>query len=174
VKKAKAEYPSEKNYSNIEVDLLIRANRMDQAIEGLQGIVDNGSPTKETYYTLAYLQWNNEELAKAEATAMKAIELDPNYTDALYVAASAIYNIAAEYMTEANTTVDDDDKYKELKEKATQRFKDAQPLFEKCLEADPNDLYSLRPLSTIYNQLGMNDKSMAMLDRIDAIEAGGE
>ena len=172
VAKAKEEFPDEKNYDNIEVDLLIRANKMDQAISGLQEIVDKGNPTKETYYTLAYLQWNNEDLASAEKTALKAIEIDPNYTDALYVAASAIFNSAAEVMTEANTTMDDDDKYAKLKEQALSRFKEAQPYFEKCLEADANDLYSLRPLSTIYSQLGMNDKSLEMLDRIDKIEGG--
>ena len=146
--KAKADYPEEKNYNNIEVELLIRADKMDEAIGGLQGIVDAGDATKESYYTLSYLYWNNEELDKAEATAKKALELDSDYVDALYVAASVIYTQAANYMTEANTTIDDDDKYTEFKEKAASRFRDAQPMYVKCLAADPNDLYYLRPLST--------------------------
>ena len=174
VRKAKVAFPEEKNFNNWEVDLLIKAERIDQAIAGLQGLIDAGGASKETYYTLSYLQWNNEELDKAEKTAMEALKLDPNYTDALYVAASAIYNQAADFMTTANTTVDDDAKYKELKEKAAARFKDALPLFERCLAADANDLYYLRPLSTIYDQLGMGDKRDEMLDRIDAIEGGGE
>ncbi len=171
-RKAQEDFPDDKTFDSWEVDLLIKAEKMDEAIEGLKGLVEAGNASKQTYYTLAYLQWNNGDLAIAEQTAMEALKLDPDYLDALYVAASAIYNQAAELMTEANTTIDDDAKYKELKDKAASRFKDAQPLFEKCLAADPNDLYSLRPLSTIYDQLGFDDKRDAMLDRIDKIEGG--
>lgn len=172
LRKAKAEFPDDKLYSQWEVDLLIQVDQMDEAIEGLNKLVEQGNAEKNIYYMLAYLQWNNEEYPAALANAKKALEMDPNYGEALYVAGSVIYNEGADLMSQANSEVDDDAKYKELREKALDKFKEAQPYFEKAIEADPNDVYSLRPLSTIYDQLGMDDKRDAILDRLDALEGG--
>lgn len=172
IRTAQEIYPEEKLYKDWEVDALIQSERMDEAIKGLQEIVDNGNADKRTYYTLAYLQWNNDEFDAAEANAKKSLEMDPEFSEALYVAGSVIYNQAAEVMREANNTMDDDDKYNDLRNKALERFKEAQPIFEKVLEKDPNDVYSLRPLSTIYDQLGMDEKRDAILDRLDALEQG--
>ncbi|PSB04561.1 hypothetical protein C7B76_32065 [filamentous cyanobacterium CCP2] len=170
IREAQGNYPEEEMYKKWEVDVLIQSERMDEAISGLSKIIDAGQADKSTYYTLAYLQWNNEQLDDAEKNAKKALDLDGSYAEALYVAGSVIFNQAAEIMKEANLTVDDDAKYNDLKEKAMARFKEAMPMFEKALEADPNDVYSLRPLSTIYDQLGMDAKRDAILDRLDALE----
>lgn len=172
IRKAQTLFPEEELYRNWEVDVLIQSERMDEAISGLTKIIEAGSADKKTFYTLAYLQWNNEQYEDAEVNAKKALELDPNYADALYVAGSVIYNRAAEVMKEANTTADDDETYEALKKKAQDLFKEAQPMFEKALESNPDDVYSLRPLSTIYDQLGMEAKRDAILDRLDRLEGG--
>lgn len=172
IREAQTRFPEADLYKKWEVDALIQSERMDEAIAGLSAIIEAGNADKTTYYTLAYLQWNNEQLAEAEVNAKKALEMDPDYAEALYVAGSVIYNQAAEVMKEANLTVDNDEKYNDLKKKAQDMFKEAMPMFEKALEADPNDVYSLRPLSTIYDQLGMDEKRDAILDRLDALEGG--
>lgn len=171
-RKAQEMYPQAKVFKDWEVDLLIQSDRMDEAISGLQKIVDAGEADKVTYYTLGYLQWNNEQLSAAEESAKKALELDPDYLDALYVAGSVVFNQGAEIMREANAEVDDNDRYERLREQALTRFKEAQPMFEKCLATNPDDIYSLRPLSTIYDQLSMPDERDALLDRIDKIDSG--
>lgn len=169
---AKEEYPEEKLYPQWEVDILIKIDQMDEAIEGLESLIAQGDVEKNIYYMLSYLQWNNEDFDDALVNAKKALEMDPNYPEALYVAGSVVYNQGAELMSKANNEVDDDAKYQELKKQAMDKFKEAQPYFEKAIEADPNDVYSLRPLSTIYDQLGMDDKRDAILDRLDALEGG--
>lgn len=174
IRRGKATYPDDKYYKDLEVQVLVETDKMDEAIIGLEDIIKSGKQTKSTYYTLAFLQLNNEEYTKAEATAMKALELDPEYAEVFYVAGNAIFNQAVEIMNQANAEVDDDAKYESLKGKAVDTFKKAMPLFEKMLVVDPNDLYALRPLSTIYDQLKMADKRDALLDKIDALEGGGE
>lgn len=169
IREGQKQFPDDKLYKNWEVDVLIQSERMDEAIAGLTEIIKNGSPDKTTYYTLAYLQWNNNQLVEAEINAKKALEMDANYNEALYVAGSVIFNQAADIMKEANLTTEEA-KYNALKEKAMDRFKEALPMFEKQLEKDPNDVYSLRPLSTIYDQLGMDAKRDAILDRLDKID----
>ena len=172
IRAAQKAFPEDDIYRQWEVDVLIQTKKMDEAIENLKKLIEGGNAEKNIYYMLAYLQWNNDNLDDAEKNAKKALELDPNYAEALYVAASVIYNKGAAFMTEANTTMDDDAKYKELKDKALAKFKEAMPMFEKAVAADPNDVYSLRPLSTIYDQLGMDAKRDEILDRLEKLEGG--
>lgn len=174
IRKAKTVYPEEKLYSDWEVDVLVQAEKMDEAIKNIEVIIAGGNAKKENYYTLSFLQLNNEEYAKAEASAKKALELDPNYTEVFYVLGSSVFNQGADLMTSANNEVDDDSKYESLKQQALDKFKEAMPMFEKLVEADPEDLYALRPLSTIYDQLKMAEKRDALLDKIDKLEGGGE
>lgn len=174
IRKAKEVYPEEKLYGKWEVDVLIQADKMGEAITNLKKIVDAGGADKETYYTLGFLLWNNEQLDEAEVMGKKALELDPEYNDAYYVVASVVFNQGAEIMKKANMEVDDDAKYESLKKDAHAKFKEAMPMFERLAQADPKDLYALRPLSTIYDQLDMDAKRDEVLDKIDKIEAGGE
>ena len=44
------------------------------------------------------------------------------------------------------------------------------PYFEKCLELKPDDVYSMNPLSTVYDQLDMDAKRDALLAKIEALE----
>ena len=174
LRRGKELYPEDRSYGDMEVQVLVESEKMDEAIAGLESIISAGNAAKETYFTLAFLQLNNEEYAKAEASAKKALEMDSEYQDVLYVLGASMYQQGADIMTEANSEIDDDSKYEALKEKGLQRFKDAMPIFEKMLVADPDDLYALRPLSTIYDQLKMAEKRDALLDKIDALEGGGE
>ena len=172
LKKAQQIFPEEDLYRQWEVDVLIQSDKMGEAIDGLKKLVEQGNQEKNIYYMLAYLQWNSEDYAAALENAKKALEKDPMYGDALYVAGSVIYNEGAEFMSSANSEVDDQAKYEELKKKALDKFKEAQPYFEKAVEVNPNDVYSLRPLSTIYDQLGMDAKRDEVLDKLDKLEGG--
>ncbi len=172
IRRAQTLFPEDDVYRQWEVDILIKTERMDEAITNLQNLLSEGSTEKNLYYMLAYLQWNNEDLESAKANAMKALEIDPDYAEALYVAGSVLFNEGAEFMTQANSTTGDEAKYESLKKMATDKFQEALPMFEKAIKADPNDVYSLRPLSTIYDQLGMDAKRDEILDRLDKLEGG--
>lgn len=168
IKAAKEAFPEEKLYKDYEIDVLIKAEKMQEAIDGLKAVVASGDATESTFYTLAYLQWNNENFDDALESADKALELNPNYYDALYVAGSVHFNQAAELLKEANNT-NDNDEYAKLKEQAKEKFKVAMPYFEKAIVQKPEDTYSLNPLSTIYDQLDMDAKRDEILAKLDAI-----
>lgn len=169
IRAAKNAYPEEKLYKDYEIDVLIKAEKMDEAIDGLKAVVASGDASEGTYYTLAYLQWNNEDFDEALASADEALKLNPKYYDALYVAGSVHFNQAAEKLKEANNT-NDNDEYAKLLEEAKEKFKLAMPYFEKAIVEKPEDMFSLNPLSTIYDQLDMDDKRDAILAKIDEIE----
>lgn len=171
IAQAKAAYPEEKLYKDYEIDVLIKAEKMDQAIQGLKDVAASGNATKNTYYTMAFLYWNNQNFAEALKAADEALGLDPDYYDALYVAGSVHYNQAADLLKEANNT-DDNAAYEDLKAKAVVKFRDAMPYFEKAIAQRPEDTYSLNPLSTIYDQLDMDAKRDAILDKLEKIDTG--
>lgn len=168
---AKEAFPEEKLYKDYEIEVLIKAEKMDDAIGALKAEVEEGIATESTYYTLAYLLWNNEQFDDALIYADKALEVNPNYYDALYVAGSVHFNQAAELLKAANNTdPSDTDGYDKLIKEAKEKFKTAMPYFEKAIEQKPEDTYSLNPLSTIYDQLDMDAKRDVVLDKLKAIE----
>lgn len=171
IRMAKEAYPDEKLYKDYEIDVLIKSEKMEEAIQGLKDVAAAGNATKGTYYTMAFLYWNNENFDEALKAADLALGLDPEYYDALYVAGSVYYNQAAELLKAANNT-DDDAEYQKLKKDAVAKFKAAMPYFEKAIVQRPEDTYSLNPLSTIYDQLDMDAKRDEILDRIAKLEGG--
>lgn len=168
---AKEAYPDEKLYKDYEIDVLIKSEKMDEAIQGLKDVAASGAATKNTYYTLAFLYWSNENFEEALKAADLALGLDAEYYDALYVAGSVHFNQAADLLKSANNT-NDDAEYQDLKKKAITKFTDAKPYFEKAIIQRPEDTFSLNSLSTIYDQLDMDDKRDEILDRLAKIEGG--
>jgi len=171
VRKAKVLYPEEQVYRDFEIDLLIQADKLDEAIAGIKENIAGGDKTAVLWYTLAYLQWNNNDFDDALVSAKEALKLDPNMADAHYVVGSVYFNQGAELIKEANT-IDEEKAYLAKKEEGLVKFRSAMPSFEKGLEVKPEDLYMLRPLSTIYDQLEMDAKRDVILAKIEAL--GGE
>ncbi|MFT6213672.1 MAG: tetratricopeptide (TPR) repeat protein [Roseivirga sp.] len=169
IKMAQVKFPEDRVYKDYEIDVLIQADKMGEAIEGLKKTVAEGQANAQNYYTLSYLQWNNGNNADALASALKALEIKPDLVDALYIAGSAYFNQGGDLLKEANE-IDDNDAYEAKKKEGMERLKLALPYFEKSLEINPEDLYSMRPLSTIYDQLDMDEKRDAILAKIEAIE----
>lgn len=170
IRNAKDTFPDDELYGSWEVDVLIRAEKLDEAIANLKKIVAAGNGEKVTYYTLGFLQFNNEQYVEAEASAKKAIEMDGEYMDAYYVAGISIFNQGSDMMREASSSVDDDAAYEAKKNAALAKFTEAMPMFEKIVVADPEDVYALRPLSTIYDQLGMDEKRDKVLDTLERLD----
>ena len=169
IKKAQVKYPEERLYKDYEIDVLIQADKLDEAINGLKKTVAEGGANELTYYTLSYLQWSDDNFEDALTSALKAIEIKADYGDALFIAASAYFNQGAQLLKDANE-IDDNKAYEAKKGEAMARFKLAMPYFEKCIELKSDDVYSMNPLSTIYDQLEMDEKRDALLKRIEELD----
>ncbi len=171
IAKAKELFPDDKTYASMEVDVLINAERLDEAVAGLKANIAAGNADKTQYYYLGYLQWSAGNTEEALEAANQALELDPDYYEALYIKGGAIYDKAAAILREANNTTDDAE-YTKMRDQAFEMFKEAQPVFEKCYAQRQDDPYILKPLSTIYDQLQMDAKRDEILAKLDALEGG--
>lgn len=168
---AQKKFPTEKVYRDFEIDILIQSDKLDEAIAGIQKNIDNGDKTAILYYTLSFLQYNAADYSAALESASKALELQPDYPDASYVIGSVYFNQGVDILKAANE-ITDNAAYDKKREEAYAKFRLALPHFEQAEKSKPNDLYILNPLSTVYDQLGMDAKRDAILARIEALEGG--
>ncbi len=170
IAEAKELYPENaKRYGEYEIEVLINAERLDQAIKQLQDVIDQGDATGDSYYTLAFLLWNNDQFDESLVAAEAALKLVPDHYEALYVAGIVHFNRAITQLKEANLE-SDNDKHQTMKAGALEEFKLAMPFMVKAVEIKDDDVDTLETLSTIYGQLGMTSESAAILKRIDELE----
>lgn len=166
---AQEAFPNEKLYNDYEFDVLINSEKMEEAIQSLKDVVAAGNATKGTFHKMAFLYYNNENFEEAVKAADQALGLDAEYYDALYVAGSVYYSQAIALLKAANNTVDDAG-YQKLKKDARIKLSAALPYFEKAVILRPEDTYSLNPLSTIYDQLNMDEQRDNILARLAKLE----
>lgn len=171
VQRARKVFPDDKNLMKDEINLLIAADRADEAREKLEGAIAAEPDNANLYYNLAFLNDEVGEKEKAIEQYKKAIEIDPEYFEANFNVAVIYYNTAAEMIKEANEM--DLKTYqkqgKAIEEKAAVEFKKALPYLEKSHELKPDDETVLQTLQTVYSQLKMNDKVVETSEKLQAI-----
>ncbi|HTF05492.1 MAG TPA: tetratricopeptide repeat protein [Bacteroidia bacterium] len=111
---------------------------------------------------------NYEELhGKAAENYKKAVELKPDYFDALYNLGILYYNQSIEYYNRSNSTIADAAKYGTLWEPP---LKVAIEYLEKARVVDPKDLNTLLALKICYGNLGDTDNYNKMKDEIKKVQ----
>lgn len=188
VRKAKELYPMETKFGQEEISLLLAMEKVEEARTKLETAITAEPDNANLHLNLGVLYDNlgsvkgeegkkdeaREAYSKAKESYLKAIEIDPeNYvgnfnTGVIYV------NLAKEYYDEVrDMDLKSYDKYGPAKlEKANKILKEGLPYMEKATSIQPDDLGGLKALQQMYTQLKMMDKAEAILDRVDALEAG--
>lgn len=109
---------------------------------------------------------------KAESYYAKALEIKPDYFDALYNLGALFYNEAAEKIKQANELdLSKQKEYDKLSAAAKELFNKALPYFDKALAIDGNDLNTLIALKEIHANLGDTKKSNEYKARFDELKA---
>lgn len=176
VRMAKEQFPESDEFNKQEINLLITAERVDEAKDKLNEAIEREPENANLHFNLGYLYEQLEQPEKAEEAYLKAIEIDPEYLDANYNYAVYYYNKAADLFAKARNM--DLQTYrkkgKQIEEEATGYLKKAKPYFEKSLELAPNELAIIETLQTLYTQLKENDKAEEMMNRADELKEGNE
>lgn len=113
-------------------------------------------PSKEEYRALR---------DKAEISYKKALQIDPNYFN-------AVYNLGALYFNEAGDTfkaladIKDDATYEKEKKRADELLKKALPYLEKAHQLDPKDKNTLISLKELYYRNGEEDKYADIVNKL--------
>jgi len=190
VREAKEKYPSNKDFINEELTLLILLNKLEEAESKLKAALLDDPSVVQNHLNLAVLYDNlaskliedgdkvqgEEKFNLAIKSYEDAAELDPES----YV---ANFNLGAIYVNRAKIYLDEvrdmdlksyNKKGPALEEKAKVDLKTAQPYFEKVIENKPDDVTALSTLQTIYSSLKMYDKAEEIMAKIEKLEGNDD
>ncbi len=183
LKKGRAAFPndiglliSETNYflktnksqeALLDLNLAIAAKSNDQSLYLVRGnIYDNlSNPKDEAGKEMAKPKDYADMIKLAEADYKKAIELKPDYFDALFNL-GVLYNNSGVALNKLADEITDNAKNAAANAKATEAFKQALPLLEKALEVNPNDRNTMFALKQIYSRMQMADKLKAINEKL--------
>lgn len=128
------------------------------------------NPTNETYYfAKGTLHDELGEYAKAEPAYLKAIEVKPDFYDAIYNLGVLYNNKAVEVFGVAkDLPINEQKKYDVMMEEGKGYLRKALPYMEQAHTMQPEDMNPVISLKGIYYTLGMREKSDEMKKILDA------
>lgn len=151
-------FPEENFYLFNMINVYIQQNRNDEAKDYLEKAIAANPDNKQLYFVLGNVyEQGFKDMAKAEESFAKCLELDPNYAEAMLAIGRIYFNQGAAIQTEANA-INDEAQFKAKDEEAKGFFRKALPYFEKAVAVYPDDTQYLIALRGIYYNLDMQDK----------------
>jgi tetratricopeptide (TPR) repeat protein len=156
----KKEFPEDSQILLMLSNAYIKADKMDVAMDAFKlGVVKE--PTNQYYkYNYGVLLLQNKDFENAAAQFKGAVDLDPDYTNAVYNLAVTYVRWGTQEREQAEVDGIESETYKE-------KFKLALPHLEGYLEKNPEDAVVWELLGKVYGNLGNNEKSMEAFDKAD-------
>lgn len=150
-----AKFPEEKYFLMVLINNYIYSNRNEQAITFLNKAIADEPTNPQLYDVLGRVyETGLSDAENAEKYFLQALEVDPNYVEALIDLGRIYYNKGVNVQGDANTLTDNT-KYQEEVAKAKDYFNKALPYFVKARAAKPDEREVLVALRGIYYNLNM-------------------
>ena len=155
VRLAQEQYPEDNNFQKTAVDIYIKLDKMDDAINELKAAIAAEPDNAKLYSNLGMLYDSEGDAENAKEQYTKALEIDPTDRFSLinlavfYIGRGDKINHKAIEMDMATFRKEGD----KVEEQARTEWKKAIPLLEKVLEADDTDELALQNLHAVYFKL---------------------
>jgi tetratricopeptide (TPR) repeat protein len=173
MKDAREANPDDKSLLRAEADMAYKMGDMAKYNQLMQEVIADDPNNPELYYNLGVGSANNGDMEKALEYYKKALELNPNFTNAKINIAATILSQERPIIEEMNnlgTSKADFARYDELKETRNQLYKNALPYLENAVKDRPDNIELVRTLMNIYSQLGMDAKYKESKARLEQLE----
>ncbi len=169
-------FPNSNAFLLGEINYLLKENKQKEAI-GKMELAAKEYPDNASLMCVlgnTYESFKTAEMdSKAEASYLKALELDPKYFDALYNLAAMYFNKGADKLKTANDLpLNQQSKFDAMKKEATDLFKKALPYFDKALSINAKDIGTLTALNGIYATMGEMTKATEYKKLLEAAKSG--
>jgi tetratricopeptide (TPR) repeat protein len=176
-----AKYPSDADLLTEDVNIKLREGKSAEAVKQLESLTAQRKDDPELFFVVGNVYdrmanpsdkdgkpmekpKNYEELhGKAAENYKKAIEMKPDYFDAIYNIGILYYNQSIEYYNRSNSTIADAAKYGAMWEEPC---KTAVTYLEKARTIDPKDVNTILALKICYGNLGDNDNYIKMKEEL--------
>ncbi len=175
IKHARKENPDDIALMNAEANLYYKAGDMVKYKEIINEVISRDPDNPELYYNLGVASKKNGEIDAAMEYYTKALELNPNYAEALINKADLLLSKDEAMINEMNalgTSTADYNRYDEIQEDRNNLYREVLPYLEKASDLRKDNVDLLRTLKNIYSQLSMDDKSKQMRTRLEELEGG--
>ncbi|MEM6843945.1 MAG: tetratricopeptide repeat protein [Bacteroidota bacterium] len=171
LRKAQDVFPDDPEFLKREITMLINQEQYDEAEQKLSRAIDAEPDNPMLYYNQGYLYEQMENGEKAVESYKMAIEKDPQYFDANFNLGAYYYNRAADILAEANDMdlKEYQEKGEEIENQAKEYFEQALPYLETSQSLDSSNQKVLSTLSTIYQQLDMDEKAQEINDKLESM-----
>ena len=158
-------FPNSQQFLYSLINIYTNTNRNEKALEFVKAAIKNDQNNAQLYDVAGRLSGLLGDIVNTEEYYKKALEIDPDFMDAMVDMGVFYFNQGASKLEEASE-INDVNKYNEEKEKVLVFFRKALPYLEKVLKDDPDTPLSNKiTLRSIYYNLDMGDK----FDEIDKL-----
>jgi Flp pilus assembly protein TadD len=155
-------YPENSEMLNASTSAYIGAGRSDEAISSAKVLVEKEPDNKIYRYNYGVLLLNAEKYQDAETQLLKAIELDPEYEN-------AIYNLGVTYVKWGTAINKEAEQQGVISEDYKQKYEKALPYLEKVVEKDPTNAQIWELLGKVYSVLGMQEDAANAFNKADQL-----
>ena len=166
LEKGRVLFPQELSLQLEQSQLYLETGQNEKLIGSLKEAIE-ADPTNENLYRVLGQTFENVgDKENAIVYYKKAIEINPDFGDAIFNLGAIYVNDASELYTEANNLpFEEQKKYDELKKQADDNLYKALPYLERSLELNPTDQVVISALKEAYANLKMNDKLKALMEK---------
>jgi tetratricopeptide (TPR) repeat protein len=155
-------YPNEPKILLALSNSYIAANKLDVAKDVFKAGVEAEPGNKYYRYNYGVLLLGAEEYAEAEKQFVKAIEIDPDYENALY-------NLGVTYVKWGTHLNELADQKGETSEEYKVKYQMALPHLEKVTQMKSDDAVLWELLGKVYTVLGMQDDAINAFNKADEL-----
>lgn len=171
----KANPSSSDNITNL-IDVYQRTKNTEKAMALTKSAVEKDPTNKIFRYAYGVFLLNQKEYPGSIEQFKKAMEIDPNYIDAVYNLGVSYQNWGVDLKAESDKKAEAErakNKGKDVKEDMTykEKFREALPFLEKAAETR-DDATLWQQLGKLYANLNMVEKSKAAFERFDKLTKG--
>jgi tetratricopeptide (TPR) repeat protein len=183
LKKGRTAYPNDINLVITETNYFLKTNNSKEALSNLNiaivakpsdanlylvrgNIYDNlANPKDASNKDMEKPKEYDNLMKSAETDYKKAIELKPDYFDALYNL-GVLYNNHGVVLSKLADQITDNAKYKTANDLALAEFTNALPVLEKALQVSPKDRNTMYALKQIYARTQQPEKVKEINERL--------
>ena len=171
VKVAQEKYPEDNNFQRQEVDILIKMDKLDNAIVELKDAIAHEPNNALLVSNLAMLYDMTEDYTNAEVYYKQALEMEPDNRNALINLAVLYIGKGDAIMKKVNDmSIKEYSKHIDKAEKdAAVEYKKAVPLLQQVMTKDENDELGLQNLQAVYAKLKDGDNATKIYEKRKAL-----
>ncbi|MBL0048460.1 MAG: tetratricopeptide repeat protein [Bacteroidetes bacterium] len=162
-------FPNDKDLIIEELNFYLKAGKDKEALANLDLAIKNDPTNQTLHFALGTIYDKLEQYENAEAAYKKAIEIKPDYFDALYNLGALYFNRGAKQTSLAND-IKDDAKYRAAMVKVDDIFKQSLPYLEKAEQVGSEDKVTfkdlLNTLKSLYARTEQTEKMNAIKEKL--------